>query len=216
MHIEYAIHDADINDTEVKNQITSVIKYGNISTLSVLPTFLKLAKNLIGSSNIALATPIDYPFGINTTDIRLSMISNAVKCGASVVDVMIPFHAVSNRKYDKFRTDVQTLLDACKAHNIKIRYTLEYRVFTYETLYKLTQILLSFGIEEVLLSSGYRIDNIHDSILAGAMILKKTPQIKIVYNCNIWQKSHVAQLNSSNPHGIRLYSLPAVELINYC
>lgn len=214
MNIEYAIHDPDINDIETKDHLLS-IKNKNISILSVLPASLKLTKTIISSdSNIQLATPIDYPFGINSTDIRIDMIRHAAKQGVSIVDIMIPFHPVTNRKYDKFRTDVQTLLDVCNGLNLKIRYTLEYRVFTYETLYKLSQILLSFGINDILLSSGYRIDNLYDSILAGAMIHKKVPKINIVYNCNIWNKAHIDQIRNYKPYGIRIYSISALNLLN--
>lgn len=213
MYIEYACHDPDISDIEIKEQINNVLKFNSVNTISVLPSCIKLAHSLL-SNKINIATPIDYPFGINNTETRLSMVSHAIKNEANIVDIMMPFHAVANRKYDKFRVDLQAILGICNPSGIKIRYTLEYRVFTYETLYKLTQILVSFGIYDILLSSGYRIDNIYDSILAGAMILKKNPKINIVYNCNIWTKTQVAQLLNAKPYGIRLHSPYSVELMN--
>lgn len=212
MNIEYAIHDPEINETEIKNTLTTIVKYENISLISVLPAYLKICKSLIDPKTKKISTPIDYPFGMNNTDIRSNMVLQAAKNGASIVDVMIPFYPVCNRKYDKFRVDVQTLLELCNNLGIELRYTLEYRTFTYDTLYKISQILINHNLNDVILSSGYKIDNIYDNIIAGIMLKKKNPKLNIIYNGNIWNKVHLDQIITIKPKNIRLYSLNSLKL----
>ena len=97
-----------------------------------------------------------------------------------------------NRKYDKFREDIKNNLEICTKNNIELRYILEYRVFTYELLYKVSQILMDFGINTIYPSTGYLLDDINDNILASALINKKVP-INIICNGNIW---NISQINN--------------------
>lgn len=212
MNIEYALHDTSINDLEFKAHLSHIVKY-NINIVSVLYPQLRLAQNILSDKNILLATPIDYPFGICSTEIRCSMIEYASRFGCKIVDIMIPHHAIANRKYDKFRNDIKNNLEICNKLNLKTRYTFEYRVFNYETLYKLAEILISFGINEIILSSGYRLDNIYDNIIAGSMITKKVPKIKIINNGDLWNSKQIDHIMNINPYGIRIYHLPTLDLL---
>jgi deoxyribose-phosphate aldolase len=211
MIIEYAVHDTSINDTELKAIISNINTY-SINTISVLPGSIKITK-LNAKNTISVACPIDYPLGTSSTETRLSMVNQAVKNGATIIDIMIPHHLICNRKYDKFRDDVKLMLELCNSLGVKLRYMFEYRVFNYETLYKLAQILSTYGIYDIFPSSGYRLDNLHDNILAGAMIHKKTPNINIIYNGNIWNKNQIDQIISIKPYGIRFYSTNALDLL---
>jgi len=211
MNIEYAIHDTSFNDLELKNILTELNKF-SIHTISILPSSLKTSKSIL-NSNISIACPIDYPLGINSLETRLSMIQYAAKNGANIVDIMIPHQIVCNRKYEKFRDDIKSSVDLCLSVNIRPRYMFEYRVFNYETLYKLAQILSTYNIFEILPSSGYRLDNIYDNILAGAMIKKKVPKMQVVYNGNIWSESQIDQIFDIKPYGVRVYSIQALTLL---
>lgn len=52
---------------------------------------------------------------------------------------------------------------------------LEYRIYSYELLYKIAQILLDHGVTTILPSTGYLLDDINDNILACVLIHKKWP-----------------------------------------
>lgn len=210
MIIEYSHYDLASSDAEIKEELTQAGKYA-ISTVSVLPQSLRLAKTLI-PEHIFLSTPIDYPTGSSDLRSRLSMCEYAIKSGASKLDVVVPTHAVCNRKYDKFRDDIKSILDLTLSHNVSVRYILEYRIFTYETLYKIAQILEGFGIYEIFPSSGFFLDNIMDNILAAGMINKKVPKMNIICNGNIWNLDQIGNINKLNLYGIRLNSLNGLDL----
>jgi hypothetical protein len=77
----------------------------------------------------------------------------------------------------------------------------------------MAQILSTYNIFDIFPSSGYRLDNLYDNILAGAMIQKKVPKSKIIYNANIWNMSQIDQIISIQPYGIRLSSRNSLELL---
>lgn len=215
MIIEYSIYDIAISDEELKKNLNEALTY-NPTTISVLPANIKLAKNIIVSStnkNIKLSTCIDYPLGILDTKTRNLAIESSIKSGADIVSVCAQSYFFCNRKYDKFREDIKSNLEICSQNNIKLRYFLEYRVFTYELLYRVSQILLDLGIDTIYPSTGYLLDDINDNLVATALINKKVP-INIICNGNIWNNSQINNIFKSKVYGIKVNSINALNLLN--
>jgi deoxyribose-phosphate aldolase len=117
-----------------------------------------------------------------------------------------------NRKYEKFRDDIKYNKEICEKYSVELRYILEYRVFTYELLYKVAQILIDHNINTIYPSTGYALDDINDNILASALINKKVP-INIICNGNIWNISQIQNIKKANLYGLKVNSLNGLELI---
>lgn len=209
MHIEYACYDYSLSDEEIKNIVTKVIKY-NIDTISTFHNNLYLIKNLI-EKKINISCPIDYPYGQSDIKSRNFCLSQAIKAGASTIDMVAPSKYIANRKYDKLREDVKNNLEICQANNIDLRYLLEYRVFNHETLAKTCQILKSFGINTVIPSTGHLIDDINDNIIASKYLSSKS-DISVICSGNIWTTKQIENFKNSGIYGIRLYYLSSLEL----
>lgn len=211
MLIEYSYYDLASNDAEFKENLKKAIKYP-ISSISVLPFYIKSAKTIISNNPIRLSTVVDYPLGINDLGTRLFATQNAIKAGVSIIEITLPTQILSNRKYEKFREDVNMQKSLCVENNIELRYILEYRVFSYEVLYKIVQILKSFGISNIYPSTGYLLDDIYDNILAAALITKKTTEINTICNGNVWNSDQVNKIKKMNLYGIKVNSLNALEM----
>ena len=214
MIIEYSIYDIAISDEELKKNLNEVVTY-NPSTISVLPANIKLAKNIVSSTNksIKISTCIDYPLGIFDTKTRNMAVESAIKSGADIISVCAQSYFFCNRKYDKFREDIRSNLEICSKNNVKLRYFLEYRVFTYELLYRVSQILLDLGVDTIYPSTGYLLDDINDNLVAAALINKKVP-INIICNGNIWNNSQINNIFKSKIHGIKVNSINGLDLLN--
>jgi deoxyribose-phosphate aldolase len=212
MIIEYSNYDVSISDEELKKSLQSAIHY-NPSTISVFLNHIKLAKNIVSQTDTQISTPIDYPLGILDTKSRGIAIEAAIKAGTHIVNIVAQPSHFCNRKYDKFREDIKTNLELCSKASVELRYTLEYRVFSYELLYKVSQILMDFGINTIYPSSGYLLDDINDNILAAALINKKVP-INIICNGNIWNISQINNINRSKLYGIKVNSINGLELLS--
>jgi deoxyribose-phosphate aldolase len=211
MQLEYCYYDTSSNEIELKENILQAIKYG-VDSISIFPSYLKVAKSCI-PENIKLSCPIDYPLGILDLKSRLSATESAIKSGAKIIELVCPTHLLSNKKYDKFREDIKEHLKLCNDSNAELRYILEYRVYTYESLYKIAQILVTQGISTIYPSTGYSLDDINDNILATVLINKKVSKINIICNGNIWHKNHIELLKKTNLYGIRVNSLNALDLL---
>jgi deoxyribose-phosphate aldolase len=213
MIIEYSFYDIASNDTETKTNISEAATF-KLDAISVLPFNLRLAKNILGTnSETALSCPIDYPLGIMDSKSRSDSISFAIKNGAKIIDMVCPVYLLCNRKYDKFKEDIKISQNMCLDSGVLLRYILEYRVYSYELLYKVAQILLEHQIGTIYPSTGYLIDNISDNILACALINKKIPEINIISNANFWNDSHAELSLKANLFGLRVNSINALNIL---
>jgi deoxyribose-phosphate aldolase len=212
MQIEYSYYDLASNEHETKENIKIAATFP-IYSISVLPYYIKLAKANIGNEPIKISTIIDYPLGSSDLSTRIISSKNAIKAGASVLEIVIPTSYLCNRKYDKFREDIKnhTLLGI--ENKVEIKYILEYRLFTYELLYKISQILTGYNVKDIYPSSGYFLDDINDNILAAALINKKNPDINIICNGNIWNSDQILNLKKHNLYGLKVNSINALDLV---
>lgn len=210
MLLEFCQHDFTLNEHENKETILEALKYKP----SLISVFSYYAKSISQLTDIPVVCPIDFPVGLSDSKTRLQMGSFAIKNGARALDVTYPAQLIVNRKYDKFREDIKNFNDLGVENNINIRYVLEYRKYSYELLYKLSQILSDFGVGTILLSSGYFLDDINDNIIAAGMINKKNPNIKIVLTANIWTKEQFDNINKSGLSGFRANNLNSLKLFS--
>lgn len=215
MRIEYSNYDIASNESEFKDNIIAALKY-KPDTISVLPSYIKLVKNIFNSDNHPqLSCVIDYPIGSSDLHTRLTSTEYAIKNGAQVIELVSPSFFLCNRKYDKFRVDIQEHSALCLKYNVELRYVLEYRIFTYDLLYKVSQILIGHNIYKIYPSTGYLLDDIADNILVASLIKKKVFNIQPIVNGNIWNNRHFAliNLNKNNIYGLKINNIHSLENI---
>ena len=211
MYIEYACYDQTITDDDLKELVTLLVNKYNIQNIATFHNNIPTIKLLKNFTNIKLSCPIDYPYGVLDMKSRSFAITQAIKSGANTIDIVAPSKLISNRKYDKLREEIKNNLEICQQDNVKLRYILEYRIFNHETLAKVCQILKSFGIEQVLPSTGHQIDDIYDNIIAAKYLTMKSG-ISVVCNGNIWIPKHTDTVRTANIAGIRVSKLASLDL----
>lgn len=212
MYIEFSHYDISTNENEFKNLIKDTLRF-NVDCVSVLPQYIKSAKGIL-STTTPIYCPVDYPLGIFDTNSKVAFIEACIKNGANGIEVVCPSYFLCNRKYDKFREDIKQIVAVCSEKNVEVRYFLEYRVYKYELLYKIAQILFGLGVDTILPSTGYLLDDINDNVLAAGLINKKVPKINIVCNGNVWLEQQVNMIKKAKLYGIRVNSLNALELLH--
>lgn len=212
MLLEYSYYDIANNDNNTKEILIKVSQF-NINSISVLSPYIKLARSIF-SDIIKISTPIDYPLGILDLKTRMEAAEFAIKNGAKIIDLVCPVHYLCNRKYEKFRDDIKNHLELCNKYGVELRYILEYRLYSYDLLYKISQILVSYGINTAYPSTGYLLDDINDNILASVLINKKVAKMNIICTGNLWNNNHINLIQKANLYGLRVNSLNALELIS--
>lgn len=195
MQIEYSHYDVASNDKETKEAVSNALNY-NICAVSVLPQYVKqIKKNL--PKNVKLSTVIDYPFGLSSSVSRETSIKHAIDNGADILEVVSPNYELCNRKYDKFRSELDNFNMLCYGKDIELRYVLEYKIYTLPVLQKVAQILSSKNILNIYPSTSFLLDNISDNILVSMLIMKKNPGINVIVNGQAWTDKHIDLITSN-------------------
>jgi len=210
MNLELQIVDETLSNKEFKELIQEIESL-QISKISVLPCHISfLKKNL--KSSCKISSLIDFPFGVMSTNERALVVNNSIKNGASSIDILCPSYMVVNRSYTYLKKDIEKIYELCVSKKVDLSYILEYRSFTYDSLYKLSKILLASGIKNIYISTGYKIDDIYDHLIAMAMIQKNVPEMHIIPNCNIFNTRHKNMLEMAEIDHIRVNSINSAKL----
>lgn len=210
MKIEYRFLDDCAHNKEIE-AITEELKNYNLSKVSVLQQYDKVFKKKL-PENFKLSSIIDFPFGSCDNETRINMVQNSIKTGCSSIEIVLPFHLLANSMFTAIKKDAENIFAVCEENKVDLSYILEYRSFNYSVLYRACKLLLRHKIKNVYISTGYKIDDIYDHLIAIAMIQKNVPDINITCSANIFTEKHMELLYLSDIRSLCLSSVPAVEI----
>lgn len=195
MKLEYGYYDIASNDQETKQMVSNAIQF-NLSTVSVLPQYIKPVKKIL-PDHIKLSTVIDYPLGLSNSISREDSVKYALDNGADILEIVSPNYELCNRKYDKFRLELDNFNMLAYGKDVELRYILEYKIYTLAVLQKVSQILSSKNILNIYPSTSFFLDNISDNILVAMLIMKKNPAINVIVNGQAWTDKHISLIKSN-------------------
>lgn len=209
MYIDFALIDTELADSDAKKIIEEIITYP-INSITAPIYLVKSIKNLI-PEKISLSCLIDYPLGISDIKTRRFSIEQAVKTGATSVDIAMPQNLAANRKYEKIRDDIKSAKEFCDTSNANIRYILEYRTFDHYCLKKICEIFENHEIKYVFPSTGFFLDNLADNILASIFLHQNSKDLNVISTGNVWNNKHFDTLLKSGLFGFRTTSLHSLK-----
>lgn len=212
MKIEYKFLEDSFSNKEIDSLSQELNKY-NLSKISVLYQYNKIFKKKLSENN-KLSSIIDFPFGASDLSVRTNMIHNSIKTGVNSIEIVLPFHLLCNSMFTSIKKDVEACFAICEDNQINISYILEYRTFNYSILYRACKLLLKHNINHVYISTGYKIDDVYDHLIAMTMIQKNVPDINITCNANVFTEKHMQILCNSDIDSISVNSVPSLEIAN--
>jgi deoxyribose-phosphate aldolase len=213
MYIDYILNKTDENDTEARDGLVEALKTDAIDSITVPYHLIKIVKPFTQhiSKNIELSCLVDYPLGLSDLKTRQFAVSQAIKNGATCVDVSMQQTLAANRKYDKIREDIKNIVDIGLDQNAKIRFVLEYRIFDHHCLKKICEIFENFNVQYIFPSSGYFIDNLADNIIASVFLHQNSKNLNIFCTGNIWTNKHFEMINKSGLFGLRINNVHSLR-----
>ena len=211
--LEYGYYDVSANDIEVKENVAKAVKL-SVDVVSVLPSYLRATKNILKDSQTILSTVIDYPFGLSSIESRRVETENALKAGAKIIELVAPNHALCNKKYDRFRKDINEQKALCDRHNAELRFIIDYRTYTEYMLYKITTMVAAHQIDTIYPSNNYMLDNIVDNLIASMMIAKKVPYVNVVVNGNAWNEKQLNLIQKTDIYAYKTNNILTLETLS--
>ncbi|MBI5182446.1 MAG: deoxyribose-phosphate aldolase [Nitrospirae bacterium] len=111
--IDHTLLSPDAPFTEIKRICAEAKKY-SFASVCIPPCYTAEAKEMLRDSPVKVATVVGFPFGANTTAVKLVEAVEAVKNGADELDVVINISALKTGNYDLVGREVRNLINVTR------------------------------------------------------------------------------------------------------
>lgn len=102
---------------------------------------------------LPICTVIGFPNGYSTTASKVFEAKDAIKNGASEVDMVINLGAVKDGRYDAVEEEIRQVHEACEGRNLKV--IIETCLLTEEEKIRMCQVVTDGGAEFIKTSTGF-------------------------------------------------------------
>ena len=205
MYKEISCYDKDTTEHTVQEAIFTALEYG-FGGVSVPSYYLPLANSLIPAGFVVAS-------GLSSLNVRCHSTINLIRAGANSIDLVANSNLLINRKFKKFRQDIESNYRICKDNNCSLRVMLEYRSYDKNSLIVAAcDIIRDVGVDYVFSSTGSMIDVLDDAIVVG-FLLQQKQQLNVICNANIWKPEDYEKVEKSSMFGVRIKNINAVKNI---
>ena len=136
---------------EIKTICDDGVKYG-CASVCIPASYVRQAAEYV-DGKIAICTVIGFPNGYDTTAAKCFEAYDAVKNGASEIDMVINVGWVKDRLYDKVLEEIKAVKAACGGKLLKV--IIETCLLTEEEKIELCRVVSQSGAEYIKTSTGF-------------------------------------------------------------
>ena len=151
--VDHTLLKQDATWEQIKQICEEGIEYSTAS-VCIPPSFVKKAAEYVGGK-IPVCTVIGFPNGYNTTDIKCVEAMDAVKNGASEIDMVINLGWVKEKNYDAIFSEINKVKDACDGRLLKV--IVETALLTDEEKVKMTEVVSMSKADFIKTSTGFSV-----------------------------------------------------------
>jgi deoxyribose-phosphate aldolase len=153
-YIDHTILKPTTTLAEVEKVCAEAKEY-KFAAVCVPPLFVKKAIELLGDTNVKVATVIGFPFGYCAIEAKVAEIVLAVVDGAAELDTVINISAIKNNDWNFIADEINTILPVIKSKNKVIKIIIESGILTDDEIIKCCDIYGAAGVDFVKTSTGY-------------------------------------------------------------
>ncbi|GEK90879.1 deoxyribose-phosphate aldolase [Alkalibacterium kapii] len=110
-YIDHTLLKPESTDMDVQKVCLDAKKY-NFKSVCINPGWVKYTADLLKDSNVETCTVIGFPLGANTSKVKAFEAEQAVKEGATEVDMVINIGALKSEDYGLVYDDIKAVVSA--------------------------------------------------------------------------------------------------------
>ena len=148
---DHTLLRVDCTSGEIRALCDQAIKY-NCASVCIPPCHVPGAKRYVGDK-LKICTVIGFPNGYDTTAAKCFEAADAVKNGASEVDMVINIGWVKDGLYDRVLDEIRAVKDACQGRLLKV--IIETCLLTDDEKRRMCDIVCEAGADYIKTSTGF-------------------------------------------------------------
>ncbi len=152
--IDHTLLKPDATQDEVAQLAYEARKY-KFASVCVNPSYVKLSAQLLKGSEVDVCTVVGFPLGATPTDVKVFEAQQAIREGATEIDMVINVGAVKSKDYELVEMDIASVARACHAGNAILKVIIEAALLTDEEKVAASQLSKIAGADFVKTSTGF-------------------------------------------------------------
>jgi deoxyribose-phosphate aldolase len=152
--IDHTLLKPEATQDQIAQLCFEARKYG-FASVCVNPTNVKLCASLLQGTAVDICTVIGFPLGATPTDVKVFETQQAIREGATEVDMVLNVGALKSRDYELVRDDIAAVARACHAGNAILKVIIEAALLTDEEKVTACQLSKIAGADFVKTSTGF-------------------------------------------------------------
>ena len=135
------------------DQIIDEAKEYNFKSICVNPTHVKYAAERLNDSGVLVCTVIGFPLGATTTATKIFETEDAIKNGATELDMVINIGALKDGRFEDVQKDIEGVVGASNGKTVKV--IIETVLLSDEEKVKASELAKAAGADFVKTSTGF-------------------------------------------------------------
>lgn len=152
-YIDHTLLKATASQTDVKT-LCEEARTCHFASVCVNPVHVALATELLAGSDVGVCTVIGFPLGANTHAIKVAEAKEAIKEGATEIDMVINIGAVLEHRYDYVKAEIVAVTDAVK-NNALVKVIFETCYLGKEEIAEVSKCCMETGVDFLKTSTGF-------------------------------------------------------------
>jgi len=205
--IDYTLLDLTVSKSDIEKFCQEAINYG-FKTIFVNPYYLEFAHNIVDSHEIKVGAPIGFSLGCSTKKTKITEAEEAVKAGASELDMLMNLAAFKSEDYDYVEAEIRDFVQAAAGLTTKI--IIESALLNMEEIIKACQLAETGGADFVKTATGF---NGGGAEIEDVKLMKKTVGSRLKVKAAGGIKTFEDALKMVEAGASRIGASGAVEII---
>lgn len=118
-YIDHTLLKPDSTREQIDKILEEAKKY-QFKSVCINPTHVSYASQQLLDTDVLVCTVIGFPLGATTTDVKVFETENAIKNGASEIDMVINIGALKDQRYDEVQKDIEGVIAAANGKTVKV------------------------------------------------------------------------------------------------
>ena len=158
--IDHSVLKPDFKTSDVEAGAAVALKY-DVASYCIRPMDVRLAATLLAGSNVPVCTVIGFPHGTTTSATKGFEAAEAVRNGATEIDMVINISALLSGDYDLVQRDIRAVVDSTRmaAHDLgvsaSVKVIFETSYLNDELIIKACELTEAGGADYVKTSTGF-------------------------------------------------------------
>lgn len=204
-HIDHTLLKAFSTWDQIKALCDDAVEYKTAS-VCIPPSFVKRAKETYGDA-LNVCTVIGFPLGYNTTAVKAFEVKEAIREGASEVDMVINIGALKDKDYDYVKNEIAELKKAAGDHILKV--IVETCYLTEEEKVKVCELVTNAGADYIKTSTGFGTGgatiediNLFKAHIGPSVKMKASGGVKTVEDLEMFLDAGCERIGTSSAIGL--------------